>query len=1360
MSLPLRITVAPDEDVELTAGLRFAEVRAPLARVLGRSELAERTLFAGTTPIDDDALCGLAPLLPGAVLTTTPQPPNILDLAEQAGRAPWQLRVTNGADAGWTLPLHPGARIAVGPVLQQTAPTEQGRRRSSPSSSNAPRQVRMAEQQLLLEDASLLGQEFTVRLAKRGPRIRYRTRAASLLRWSTSRPGRVRGGRTVRVRRPTWRWRRLAPGIALQVGASTFDVTVTSEPTQPALGSGPARPAGAVGAGRASGSSGQRGALMFLLPAVGSLVMAVTMRQPLFALMALMGPVMMLAGRRRRPRAESPGAPKSGSVRGVGLPGGSAPAAPGPGHDRAPYAGPASLVGAISARTGLAIPPDFPRASALAGSEGTARARAEVCLYAAAGFRIMFVGTTRALVPWQSCRWFAQAFEPSRLASALRSNDDEPTLIVAVGAWSDGWLAQLSRAWSRSSPRTRVLLLESRAGQVPAWATSVAPEGGISSRSLDVLTRSLAGCGPLLDAAPPTTSATGRPRDEETQVLLPSTVSLVDLLDSPTTVAMPGHEQQLVAWISTRWRASPPGLRAVLGQGPGGNPVAVDLPADGPHALIAGTTGAGKSEFLQTLISSLALTYSPRDLVFALVDYKGGASFGACADLPHVVGLVTDLEPGLARRALGGLQAELHRRERLMAAAGVGDLDSFRAAAPTENLPRLMIVVDEFRAMADDLPDFLPGLLRIAAQGRSLGIHLVLATQRPGGSVNADMRANIGLRVCLRVTDPTDSRDVIDSPAAAALPASTPGRAVMVTTTRAEQTFQSAYAPAGHPDASAIVRRAPHWGAVSRALPQFHRADDRPADTLAALVAGASAAARSAGIGSPEHVWLPSLPDELHLPLPADFDSDDFTQPAGAAAPAGPAAPVTAPQELPIALLDIPAEQRRAWGAWDLARGHLSIEGGSGSGRTTALRTIAHAALHRGAHVHLVARSEDFAELLSHPGLGTVVDSGDPRRIATLLERLGHSRQQVQQPSAPSLPEQIVLVDDLEEILTSVSSLARGAGADVLTTALRLPRSLGVHVALATARPLPSSLSTLIGTRLVLASNTKHDDVARGIPGNLAGLGGVPGRAVWFGSPEPLAGQVAIANGAQPPVSFAGSGRAIARPARIQPVPQHVTAPDLRSACSSAPTMDPARSARTGELIAVGLGGDDGGPQFLDISRGALIAGPHGSGRSNLLVHLLSALGPDRCLVIARDGPLLDLAADLRVTEFNGAQLTEGLMALRESGARHTIVIDDADALVQSCPLEAEELTRARRTMRLIASATTSGAANAMRGPIAELRSTRIGIILDPGMPGSSDIFASPLTWLIEPGPCPPGRGVRVHGRDQQLMQSVWVQPH
>ncbi|MDQ3351404.1 MAG: FtsK/SpoIIIE domain-containing protein, partial [Actinomycetota bacterium] len=199
---------------------------------------------------------------------------------------------------------------------------------------------------------------------------------------------------------------------------------------------------------------------------------------------------------------------------------------------------------------------------------------------------------------------------------------------------------------------------------------------------------------------------------------------------------------------------TPRSLSTVLGVGDG--LVEVDLVTDGPHALIGGTTGSGKSELLRTLVVGLAARYEPARLNFVLVDYKGGSTFDACALLPHTVGMVTDLDDQLAERALQSLRAELRWREAELRARGVADLvdDPCRHGDGDDDrqpIARLVVVIDEFAALAAELPGFLTSLVAIAQRGRSLGVHLVLATQRPAGVVSDDIRANTNLRIALRL---------------------------------------------------------------------------------------------------------------------------------------------------------------------------------------------------------------------------------------------------------------------------------------------------------------------------------------------------------------------------------------------------------------------------------------------------------------------------------------------------------------------------------------------------------------------------------------------------------------------------------
>lgn len=206
-----------------------------------------------------------------------------------------------------------------------------------------------------------------------------------------------------------------------------------------------------------------------------------------------------------------------------------------------------------------------------------------------------------------------------------------------------------------------------------------------------------------------------------------------------------------------------------------GEIIYLDLLADGPHGLIAGTTGSGKSELMRCLVASLAFTTSPEQLNFVLIDYKGGSAFDACAGLPHVVGLVTDLDERLGERALVCMRAELAYREQFLRTAQAASISEL---SPSHSpLPRLLVVIDEFAALASELPGFLESLVDIAQRGRSLGVHLLLGTQRPAGVVSPSIRSNTNIRIGLRMLDPHDSEDVIGTPAAAAIGQDSPGRA-------------------------------------------------------------------------------------------------------------------------------------------------------------------------------------------------------------------------------------------------------------------------------------------------------------------------------------------------------------------------------------------------------------------------------------------------------------------------------------------------------------------------------------------------------------------------------------------------------
>jgi S-DNA-T family DNA segregation ATPase FtsK/SpoIIIE len=397
-------------------------------------------------------------------------------------------------------------------------------------------------------------------------------------------------------------------------------------------------------------------------------------------------------------------------------------------------------------------------------------------------------------------------------------------------------------------------------------------------------------------------------------------------VDGPVSLSdlIPDREDEIArAWDGL---CADPAPAAPLGRSSRGV-VHLDLVSDGPHMLVGGTTGAGKSELLRTLVVGLAASSPPEHLSFLLVDYKGGAAFDACERLPHVVGSVTDLDGASAQRALRSLHAELRRREHVMRRFGVSDMGGLRRAAVDGQVPplaRLVVVVDEFATLAAELPDFLTALIGVAQRGRSLGVHLVLATQRPGGVVTDDIRANTNLRIALRVATVAEAVDVVGDPTPASFPRDRPGRAavrlghdeltiVQVASTQVPSTrVGEPHRPTGAVDAPGVVI-GPARDPFSATRPG--RSTTEGSDELDRLVDAIAAAAARRGRPAPALPWC--------APLPARLTVDDLLQ------------------ERDHGLLDDPDGQTRRRLVWDPARGHLLVIGAVGAGCTSTLLVVA-----------------------------------------------------------------------------------------------------------------------------------------------------------------------------------------------------------------------------------------------------------------------------------------------------------------------------------------------------------------------------------------------------------------------------------
>jgi len=271
----------------------------------------------------------------------------------------------------------------------------------------------------------------------------------------------------------------------------------------------------------------------------------------------------------------------------------------------------------------------------------------------------------------------------------------------------------------------------------------------------------------------------------EANLILPKLLSEV-----PQSVKAPEHipsQVEILLNITGEWQSSRESLVVNVGR-QSSHPLLLDLVSAGPHAVVTGMTGSGKTEFVKSWLVALAASYSPDELSFLVIDFKGGAGFTQLSGLAHVVGVLTDLDHTEAHRAMTSLRAEIHHRERALAHVGVGDISELSGNV---NLARLIVIVDEYRAVLDAFPELTTTFVDLAARGRSLGIHLILSSQRVGGALGDALLANCALRVGFRVSQKQDSQALLGNDAAYALP-HIPGRAVLTGTGLDQREFQAA----------------------------------------------------------------------------------------------------------------------------------------------------------------------------------------------------------------------------------------------------------------------------------------------------------------------------------------------------------------------------------------------------------------------------------------------------------------------------------------------------------------------------------------------------------------------------------------
>lgn len=590
---------------------------------------------------------------------------------------------------------------------------------------------------------------------------------------------------------------------------------------------------------------------------------------------------------------------------------------------------------------------------------------------------------------------------------------------------------------------------------------------------------------------------------------LPASISMVNLFghdqaDDPDQILAHWRENGTLIDHAGPARPRETGLsiRALVGH-TGIEPFTLDLRTQGPHALVGGTTGAGKSEFLQAWLLGMANAYSPDRLTFLLVDYKGGTAFAHCVKLPHCVGLVTDLSPHLVRRVLRSLRAEIHHRELVLNAKGAKDLVELEMRGDPECPPTLVIVVDEFAALKMDVPEFVDGVIDIAQRGRSLGLHLVLATQRPAGVIGDNIRANTNLRIALRMNDEHDSKDVIGDVISAHIDPATPGRGVAKVGPGRLLRFQSGYPGARttrEPELPPVsIQEVSFGNHQSWKVPRGTRERPQVDKDIERIVASVGAACERAAVPPPRRPWLDELSPVYDL-LKLRQRRDD---------------------QIVLGVVDEPDSQRQFTEYYrPEVDGNILIVGASGSGKSTALRSLAVASsvTPRSGPVHVYGldfTGSGLVSLEALPNVGSVVPGNDDERVARLIRTLDQEvseradkfaavnastlseyRAQAEQPQEPRI---LLLLDGFSAFYEEYNGVSnRHALLQRLQRVLAEGRAVGIHCAVTADRS--NAVNTTVGSsflrRIVLRQVNEDAYMDLGIPKDALSAQSPPGRGI------------------------------------------------------------------------------------------------------------------------------------------------------------------------------------------------------------------------------------------------------------------------
>ncbi|WP_285248818.1 FtsK/SpoIIIE domain-containing protein [Pseudarthrobacter sp. efr-133-R2A-89] len=841
-------------------------------------------------------------------------------------------------------------------------------------------------------------------------------------------------------------------------------------------------------------------------------------------------------------------------------------------------------------------------------------------------------------------------------------------------------------------------------------------------------------------------------RDDGHVCSLPATVGLSEIL--PMSAAE----------TARRWEAAAqrPGLAVPLGLGKAG-PRTLDLQADGPHVLVAGTTGSGKSELLRTFTLALALSYPPERINFFFVDFKGGSGLGPLHGLVHCVGLQTDLTSAEMERTLVSLRAEVRLREEHLSAAAVPDLAAYRSshAAKDFDLPHLVIIIDEFRMLVDDAPEVLRELLRIASIGRSLGIHLVMATQRPQGALTADIRANVTSSIALRVQSDMESVDIVNSKAAAAIGVDTPGRAFLARGAEPAEEFQAASLSPISEDqlhGPVVIQPTTAYLAPRKATdPSPPDPAPTPATAAAPLVSLVESLCAAYGKRVPRRPVAPPLPADLEEPG-QDYSPDGY--PAARSMSAGPGGDEGS---VHLGLMDLPQKQKVVTLTWNRAKhGHAAFLGSSTSGAPEALELTAGRlmASPSEAHFYFLDGTGSLWPFAHAGRTGAHAGIHELRRGARILERLTlELGRRLSRPAVGDVPL-VLIVSGWGSWVSAFRSGPLAWAEDLVQDLARDGGRAGITLLVSGERELTAArFYASIPNRFYFPFGSTEE--SRAAWPRMPSVSPVSGRAVAFG-PAAAGGPTVCQFYRQ---SLAGHGHpspsgdgvpAASPPFRVEPLPAMITTGEVtaraerttafRTGAGNGQTGAAEASAGTAQARAVllGVAGNELDAFAVRIPAGgvmAVLGGPE-SGKSNVL-HAMKKLNSSKG---GYSSPVLHMKA---------GNPWRGVLEEAEAGDLSPdtlLLVDDVDLLD---PPAAKDLGRLNGLgYSLVVTARYSPLLPQRIPLIMNARAAGLGLLMCPRTIADGDLFG--VRFEVEANP-PSGRGILISEGRSCALQVGWA---